>query len=463
MGYAPGSYCNHGNCLDCITYTNFWFPYGVGRSIDSNDGLRSQISNTYFSLFGRYGEWTGGFTGVEFWLRRWVTQGASNQYPSISAMIIQEAPVEYQQVQSRGRHTNMSTNPACPVTIPGCTDPNATNYNPNATVDNGTCTYPSPTASISLSPTSIIQGQTATLYWSTSNTSSVATNFGSNQLSGSTTVSPSDDTTYRITAYGTYGGTVVVTATLVVYIPPVVSLSADRTTIVQGESTVLRWSTTGDASTANISPTIGPSNLTSNTNISPTETTTYTAYVSGLGGSDSDEVTITVLQPPSVTLTGPVSINYGQSATINYVATNVSQSFVVTPYYYDLDGVETVGTNIDLPIGDNLDSSFTHTPPWGSRGPRQVSYVAVVTGAGDLTDTDFHLVNVDIDQMPILIDIPESDDKIKSEEPVISPDAEVSTLELVVSDIDIPVEIKSDLPVQVEIDNSGQYKNVRSI
>lgn len=28
------------------------------------------------------------------------------------------------------------------VQIPGCTDPNATNYNPNATIDDGSCVYP---------------------------------------------------------------------------------------------------------------------------------------------------------------------------------------------------------------------------------------------------------------------------------------------------------------------------------
>jgi serine/threonine protein phosphatase PrpC len=31
-----------------------------------------------------------------------------------------------------------------PVPIPGCTDPNATNYNPNATVNDGSCQYPIP-------------------------------------------------------------------------------------------------------------------------------------------------------------------------------------------------------------------------------------------------------------------------------------------------------------------------------
>lgn len=455
MGYLTASFYINGNTSNCLTAT-LWIP-GQGRSIDYNDGKRNDISYMYLSNFGRYGEQAG----LEGWLVEYVNEGLT--YSQMNSRVRAGAQGYDIIARNGAKHVMIGPGGCPPPPVPGCTDPNASNYNSRATVDDGSCTYPSPTASISLSPTSIIQGNTATLTWSTSNTRSVSTNFGTTRLSGSTQVSPSDDFTYTLTAFGTYGGSISVNARLTVYIPPVVTLYADRTTIVRGESTRLRWTTTGDASTANVQPGIGPSNLNSNELISPTETTTYTIYVSGLGGSDSDELEIIVLPPPSVTLNGPSNVDYGQSVTITYEATDVSKSFIVTPYYYDLDGVETIGTDIVLPIGDNLDSSFTDTPPWGNRGPRQISYVAVVTGAGDLTDTDFHLLNVNIDQMPNLIDIPESDGKIKDQEPVISPDAEVSTAQLLVNDIDIPVEIKSDLPIQVEIDNDGQFRDVRSM
>ena len=60
-------------------------------------------------------------------------------------------------------------------------------------------------------------------------------------------------------------------------------------------------------------------------------------------------------------------------------------------------------------------------------------------------------------------EVPESLDKIKSETPVISPDVEVTTEEILIDGIDIPVAIKSDSPIQVEIDNSGVYVDVEQI
>jgi len=455
MPYRTGSYCEYGNCANCAIGT-YWFPGGGG---DFNDSYRNTITYAYLSLFGRYGEQAG----VEGYVYTWVYGGGPSIYPSIYEMVRVggERSGEGPAVRRLRKHTNMSSSPSCP--LPGCTDPNASNYNSRATVDDGSCTYPRPTASISLSPTTIIQGDTATLTWSTTNTRSVSTNFGTTRLSGSTPVSPSDDFTYTLTAFGTYGGSISVSARLTVYIRPIVTLYLDTETIVRGQSTRLRWTTTGDADTANIQPGIGPSNLTSNELVSPTQTTKYTAYVSGLGGTDSDEIILTVLQPPDVSLNGPSLINYGDTVTISYEATNVPTSFTVTPYYYSLDGVETADDPIILPTGDDVNGSFTHTPIWDNRGPVQVVYFANVVGYGGLTDNDPFFINVDIDQMPDFIQIPESDDKIKNEEPVISPDQEVTTIQLLVNDIDIPVEVKSDLPVQVEIDNDGVYRDIRKI
>lgn len=351
----------------------------------------------------------------------------------------------------------------CTYSIRGCTDPLASNYNSSANVNDGSCSYPTPVISISLSSSSIIQGQSATLSWNVYNsTSRSLSGVGSIPASGSLTVSPSDDTTYTISAtYYSYTSSNA-SRTLVVYVPPVVTLTADRTTLLRGESTTLRWSTTGDATSATITPGIGTSNLSSYQNISPTETTTYIASVSGPGGVDSAQLTIVVIQPPSVSVTGPVSVSYGSSVVLQYEVENATQSFSVTPYYYDLDGVETVGSVINLPLGTGS-GTFTDTNPWGVRGPSQISYVATVVGDGGLTNTDFHMVDVNIDQMPNLLDIPESDEKLKSQDPVITPDETVTTLELAIDDIDIPVEIKSDYPLKVEIDRDGNFKDVRSI
>lgn len=356
-------------------------------------------------------------------------------------------------------------NTGCQYFIYGCTDSLATNYDPSANQDNGTCTYPTPIISLNLSQSSIIQGGSATLSWTIFNsTSQSISNIGSVVASDDTPVSPNSTTTYTVTAnYYSYT-TATRSVTLTVYEPVVASLIVDDSTIVSGQGTVLRWDVQGDASTADIQPGIGSSNLNSFQNISPTQTTTYTLSASGPGGSDTAEVTVTVLQPPSVSINGPLSIQYGSVATLSYEGTNVTQSLVIIPTYYDLDGNQVDGDPIALPTGDDVNGSVDITTiTWGDRGPSSIDFAILGTGAGGLTDNDVHLVSVIIDQTPDFIDIPESDDKIRDESPVITPDAEISTLSLSVNDIDIPVEIKADYPIQVEIDNNGTYQDVRQI
>src|SRR5437016_13284020 len=66
---------------------------------------------------------------------------------------------------------------------------------------------PAPTASISVDPNTIEKGQSATLSWQTSNATDVSVDgIGAVQPSGSQQVSPTDSTTYHLTATGA-GGT----------------------------------------------------------------------------------------------------------------------------------------------------------------------------------------------------------------------------------------------------------------
>ena len=66
---------------------------------------------------------------------------------------------------------------------------------------------PTPTASISVSPDTIQQGQSATLSWQTSNATDVSIDgIGAVQASGSQSVNPTDSTTYHLVAKGS-GGT----------------------------------------------------------------------------------------------------------------------------------------------------------------------------------------------------------------------------------------------------------------
>ncbi|HET9409951.1 MAG TPA: peptidoglycan-associated lipoprotein Pal [Candidatus Sulfotelmatobacter sp.] len=79
---------------------------------------------------------------------------------------------------------------------------------------------PSPTASLSVDPTSIDKGQSATLSWQTTNATDVSIDgIGAVQPNGSQQVSPADSTTYHLTAKGA-GGTQEATARLTVNAPP---------------------------------------------------------------------------------------------------------------------------------------------------------------------------------------------------------------------------------------------------
>ena len=77
-----------------------------------------------------------------------------------------------------------------------------------------------PTASISVSPNSIQAGQSASLTWQTSNATDVSIDgIGAVQPNGSQSVSPTDSTTYHLTAKGA-GGTQEASARITVTQPP---------------------------------------------------------------------------------------------------------------------------------------------------------------------------------------------------------------------------------------------------
>ena len=354
----------------------------------------------------------------------------------------------------------------CNYVVYGCTDPNASNYNPSATNNNGSCTYPNPTVQLSISPSSIIQGQSATLSWNTFNsTSQNITSIGTVSSSGSISVSPSSTSTYTLT--GNYYGytSATVNRTLTVYEPPSITFTVDDLEVVSGAQTTLRWSVSGSVDTVTISPQIGSTNLTSLATITPTATVTYTLSASGPGGSDSATVTVTVIDPPEVELAGPLAVSYGDNVTLSHEMVKATTTYELQITETDLDGVTSVPSvsPVNLGPGNTGNGSYTHMVTYHDRGPASIRYDLYGLGQGGLNDTSTVIVPVNIDQTPNAIDIPSSEDKLRDEEPVLTPDVEVTTEQIVIEDIDIPVEIKSDYPIQVEIENDDNFRSVREI
>ena len=321
---------------------------------------------------------------------------------------------------------------------------------------------PPPTVSFSTSPSSICGGNSATLSWTvTGNVSSISINqgIGSVATSGTRSVSPTITTTYTITATG-IGGTTTRNVTLTVLQPTNTTLSLDSPAIIRGQSTTLNWVTTGDASSASLSPGIGAVNINGNRIVSPTETTTYQIYVGGICGNSSDSITLIVYQPPTVNLTGPASINYGQQGTLTYSSTNVDISLTITPTY-NYKNTTTTGVTINLPISNNP-GGIQINIPYNDFGPTSVTYVIIATGNGGQESKSL-TIPINIDETPTNFLVPESEDLLKSQVPVTTPDAVVTSYEILIEDVDIPVEVKADRPILVEINNTDTWIPIREI
>jgi peptidoglycan-associated lipoprotein len=78
---------------------------------------------------------------------------------------------------------------------------------------------------------------------------------------------------------------------------PTVTLNATQTTINSGQSTTLNWSST-NATDLDLEPGVGKVAPQGSTNVSPTDSTTYTITATGPGGTTNASVVITVSAPP---------------------------------------------------------------------------------------------------------------------------------------------------------------------
>src|SRR5215813_1282364 len=78
---------------------------------------------------------------------------------------------------------------------------------------------------------------------------------------------------------------------------PTVTLQANPTSINKGDATTLSWSST-NATQLTISPEVGAVAPEGSTQVTPSDSTTYTITASGPGGSADSTVRVTVSAPP---------------------------------------------------------------------------------------------------------------------------------------------------------------------
>lgn len=351
---------------------------------------------------------------------------------------------------------------------------------------------PPPTVTFSASPTSFINPGSSTLSWDVSGISvdflqivgsggddSTYNVLNSPGLTGSIVVSPTDSTTYTITAKnfgGAQGSVTTEAVTVDVYQPVVANISANPNPITAGQSTTLTWSVTGDASTASISPNItnnGQVLLSSSASVSPSVSTTYTLTASGLGGNDTAEVIVQVCQIPQISTTFPSTLDYGDTPSVTVSYRNATSVAQINAVYTDVRGVVTTGTiNLTLSASDKNNAETTAEVdlniPWNNFGPERIEYSLSAAGCGGNVNTEGVIVEVDIDQTPDAINIPDSRNVVP-EDQVEAPDTDtVLSDPIVIEDIDIPVEIKSNRPIQVRFDDDdpnleSNWNNLRQI
>ena len=160
---------------------------------------------------------------------------------------------------------------------------------------------PAPTVTLSANPAAIVQGQCATLAWTSANASSASIDqgVGTVDLSGLRQVCPGSTTLYTIAAVGE-GGSRSASTTVSVTPPPAptVSLSASPAAIQQGQCATLAW-TSANASSASIDQGVGRVDLSGLRQVCPGSTTQYTIAATGEGGSQSASTTVTMTAPPA--------------------------------------------------------------------------------------------------------------------------------------------------------------------
>jgi hypothetical protein len=192
---------------------------------------------------------------------------------------------------------------------------------------------PEPTLALSANPTSITQGTTSTLSWSSTDaTSCTASNgwSGTKSLSGTQPVSPSATTTYTLTCTGA-GGTITKSETVNVSSAPAPSPTltfvASSTSVAAGGTTTLAWASTNATSCTASGGWNGSKSLSGNQTVTVSGTTTYALDCTGAGGTVHKEVTVTTTQAPvpSITLTAnPTSVTANGTSTLTWSTSNVT-------------------------------------------------------------------------------------------------------------------------------------------
>ena len=251
----------------------------------------------------------------------------------------------------------------------------------STTVDVVQCRPPS--VSLSADVAAVLPGGPCTLVWTSMNARSVVidSGIGTVDTSGTVTVHPQTTTTYTATAQGDCGAATA-SVTVIVHQPPNVSITASPLSIVAGQTSQLSW-TSANADTVGIDQGIGTVLQAGSLPVSPTATTSYTITATGPGGTASSSVTVTVYQPPRVSISvQPQSIIEGESATLTWTSQHADTALLD-------NGIGPVDVSGSLAVSPSQTTTYTITV----QGPGG-------TSSADATVTVLHEPTVTITASP---------------------------------------------------------------
>ncbi|HTP64257.1 MAG TPA: OmpA family protein [Geobacteraceae bacterium] len=171
-----------------------------------------------------------------------------------------------------------------------------------------------PSCNLSASPTTITRGQSATLSWTSQNATkcSIKPGIGTVDPQGSTTVTPSESTTYDLVCSGE-GGEAESGAAVTVAAPqpsaPSATLTINPSSIRKGEKAAMSW-TSQNATECMIQPDIGTVKPGGDMEITPAADTAYTLTCTGAGGKATSDAKVTVAVPTKEDLCMTLNIEY---------------------------------------------------------------------------------------------------------------------------------------------------------
>ena len=246
---------------------------------------------------------------------------------------------------------------------------------------------PEPAVSLTVADAVVSAGASTTLAWTSSDSTSCTASgawSGSKATSGNqSTGALSNPGTFTLRCDGPGGSA---TSSVVVNVRPSVSLAADRTTVLEGEDVDLSWSTSNaNACTASGGWSGGRSTSGSETINALTANTSFTLTCTGVGGSDSESVSVLVNTPDAPTLTlqiadpivddgGSTSLTWSTTGATSCTASgswsgsrptsgNVSTGPLANPQTYTLDCTGAGGTiNAEVSVAIRPTLTLTANP-----------------------------------------------------------------------------------------------------